>query len=451
MPRILVQVVFSTFFKGIRALHPGEPNGTMFSLILWMLAQSTLSDVPFLLPNASLVNLHQPEARVSGLLVVKYPSNSVEELVLIRGIKKVLADAVEIEITAIQYLITKFKADRQNNTFEYLITFSGDSPDTNATEQALIASERLSQLNASSVMTSVAELWPQLCDNESSWGYSCNPNPWALTWMSQPDLSLWVSLATLATTESQGCEQRDGFVRVSGWRFFSVNDIVMNSSVEEFDEWRVNVSRGMQTWRNALKAAIPTCPHGLHGVQSYDGNLGVSAICWNQAEGSADNCGWGYDGWPSLCRGDSETWSHCQPQNCSLVCEFKSDVQIELCGQSGGKIIRDALNAAFRLPSDFVPFLPSVRSYEIKYCKYENVIEVTPDFNFFGTFAHLCPVRDRLMYSSPSEVSHILLQKGLAWKHFRFSNSSGLFYFIRLRALESALGGQREAWVNFTT
>ena len=418
----------------------------MFSLILWMLAQSTLSDVPFLLPNASLVNLHQPTARVSGLLVVKDPSDSVGTQVLDRGIEKVLADAVEMAEAVIQY---GRNGRARHKTFQYVITFSGDSPDTNATEQALIASERLSQLNASSVMTRVAELWPQLCDNESSWGLSCSPNPWAVTWMSQPELSLWVSLATLATTESQGSEQRDGFVRVSGSSgVFSVNDIVMNSSVEEFDEWRANVSKEMQTWRKALKAAIPTCPHGLDGVQSFR-DLDVRGRCWNQSE---DNCrGWWGSGHPHLCRGYYETWSHCQPHNCSLSCEFKFDGQIELCGQSGGEI-RDALDSL----SDQVQYVqisPSVRSYEIKYCEYENVIEVTPGSNFFGTFAHLCPdvSVSHVRYTSFDWVSKTLLQKGLAWKHRQTYNSSGLFYFIHLRAFESALGGQRESWVNFTT
>ena len=430
----------------------------MFSLILWMLAQSALSDVPFPLPNASLVKLHQPAALVSGLLVVNYTTHGGRgELVLNIGIKKVLADAVGMVEAAIQYGITE---RGRHKTFQYQITFSGDSPDTNATEQAVIASERLSKLNASSVMTLVAELWPQLreiwpekCDNESSWQDFCSPpNPWALAWMSQPELSLWLSLATVATTESQGCEQRDGFVRVHGGSgVFSVNDIVMNSSIEEIDEWRVNVSREMRTWRNALKAAIPTCPHGLHGKQFFKG-LDVYGRCWNQSE---DSCGssWGYGPW--FCKGDSETWSHCQPHNCSLSCQIKFEGKIELCGQSGGEI-RDALDSL----SDQVQYVkiwPSVRSFEIKNCEYEHVIEVTPGSNFFGTFAHLRPLPGvsepwgQRSLTNMDWVSGFLQQKGLAWKSVQIYNNSGLFSFIRLRAFESALGGEKESWVNFTT
>ena len=263
---------FSPHFP--RALPAGQPNGTMFSLILWMLAHSTLSDVPFPLPNASLVNLHQPDARVSGFLVVKYP-NGFNSPMLKQGIRKVLADAVEMAEAAFNVAIV-YPGGTDSMQFKYSLTFSGDSPDTNATEQALIASERLSQLNASSVTTRVTELWPQLCHNES-W---CNSWAWTLTWMSQPELSLWSSLTTLATTKSQGCEQRDGPVRVSGSRVFSVNDIVMNSSIEEIDEWRDNVSSEMWTWWNTLKTAIPTC--SWLGGQLYK-DLSVHKRCWNPA------------------------------------------------------------------------------------------------------------------------------------------------------------------------
>lgn len=419
---------FSPHFP--RALPAGQPKGTMFSLILWMLAHSTLSDVPFPLPNASLVNLHQPDARVSGFLVVK----SFNSPMLEQGIRKVLADAVEMAEAAFNVAIV-YPGGTGTTQFKYSLTFSGDSPDTNSTEQALIASERLSQLNASSVTTRVTELWPQLCQNES-WCISC---AWTLTWMSQPELSLWSSLTTLATTKSQGCEQRDGPVRVSGSRVFSVNDIVMNSSIEEIDEWRDNVSREMGTWWKTLKTAIPTC--SWLGGQLYK-DLSVHKRCWNPAAGRGHGGSW----W------DSETWSHCQPHNCSLSCEFKIDAQMELCGQSSGAEIRDALDS---LPAqyEYARIFPSVRSEEIKYCEYEHVIEVTPGVNFFGTFAHLFDPDASLF--RPREVglgpTSNIFQKGLVWKHIEICNSSGLFYFIRLRAFESALAGQKESWVNFTT
>ena len=186
-------------------------------------------------------------ARVYGYFVVQSPDDGVGAAILSTGTRSVLADVADTSDSAIE-LVRRTGSRLSIESIRYVIMMRGRPAHAiSAKEQAMLAMELLNRENASSMMTRVTEMWPNLCDNEYDW-YSCNPSPWKFKWMSPPELSLSV----VSVSEHQGCEVQDGWLDVTAVDQRPANP---HNDTTWASELRQNVSRLGQDWLEV----IPTC------------------------------------------------------------------------------------------------------------------------------------------------------------------------------------------------
>lgn len=252
-------------------------------LLSWL---GVWSRAPSAIPpsNLTLNQVQKDVARVFGFFSVERKGMLPKPVYsgkgfLTKSVVTALAEVAHVNASAIAfYLVDK------NNLLGYVITFIGDQAGGAAREQALMALERLKSENSTSMMVRAMGIWPYLCSNESNESWyeyydNCHPVRYAISWMSQPELSLpsavsawpavfeekevWVTVG--ASGQDCGSWTRDNWI--------ACGNTFLNTS---------NLAERMSNLNQHLESIVPAYPK-FWSKAPVPTPWEPWARCWNQA------------------------------------------------------------------------------------------------------------------------------------------------------------------------